>query len=201
MSILYLLFFLITLGLSHPIFAAEGLLEEIDICAKIKEPIARLKCYDALQEKYKVSRGRWKIKTKIYPDESRHIYLTLRADKPVEAYSEKYTPTLVLRCKEEKTVVYIITGIAPSIDHEEDGVGVLLRFDNERAKEYLFTSKSTKDQILFAPNPISLINKMLKHKTMQFQFTPLNTFPTMTTFNLAGLATVIDELQSACHWK
>ncbi len=65
----------------------------------------------------------------------------------------------MLRCKESKTEVYIITDMSPNVEHGHDGATVTIRFDKEPASKYRF-SKSTSGKALFAPNPINLIRKM-----------------------------------------
>ena len=83
LTAVFLLLPIITPALSG--FAASDVLEKLDNCAKMRDPASRLNCYDLVQEKYgkPVSRGLWKLRTKIFPDQSRQVYLTLRADRPI----------------------------------------------------------------------------------------------------------------------
>jgi hypothetical protein len=52
---------------------------------------------------------------------------------------------------------------------------------------------------LFLPNPADLINQMLDHKTLIFGFTPFNSNPVITTFDITGLRVAITPVLKACN--
>jgi len=45
-----------------------------------------------------------------------------------------------------------------------------------------------------------VIFRMMRHQTMLLRFTPFNSSPQETSFNLRGLAAVIKPLEAACDW-
>lgn len=190
------------IGCAGNAFAADHLLEEMDTCAKIKNHSQRLDCYDALQKKYGKTppRGVWRLETKIFPEESKQINLSLQANNAIVNNAKTNTPTLVLRCKQNKTEVYIVTGIKSYINQAPHRSTVYLSFDDEKPQQFLFT-ESIDGQALFAPNPLSLIRTMLKSKTLTVQFTPSNAYPAMITFNINGLDKLIEDLRKECHEK
>lgn len=200
----------LTLTITQPadIFGSDAVIDELGQCAKITDPMERLRCYDLLQKKSEtpaasisVTKGKWQVRSDISAiDDSRNVVISLVAEKSISGWLEEATPELMLRCKENTTEVYIITGMSADVEYGTDLHTVTIRFDKEKATKYRF-SASTDNKALFAQDPINFIRTLLKHETMLFQFTPFNASPTMTTFDLTGLASVIKELQTACHWK
>lgn len=75
-----------------------------------------------------------------------------------------------------------------------------MRFDQEEAQT-LITSESTDGEALFFRDPVGIIADMLQHDEMVFGFTPFNASPVVTTFDLRGLAEVIQPLQGACDLR
>ena len=197
-----LLIGLLIIGFANVTVDSDKIIEEMENCAKIKNPSQRLDCYNALQKKYgaKYPHGLWRLETRIFPDEAKQIYLALKANDPIVVNGELFTPTLVLRCKEDKTEAYVLIGMRPFSDPKSHKSIVYLTFDNEGPRQYLFTS-STSGQSIFVPRPISFIRKLLKKNTMKVQFISAQAFPTTMTFSLYGLDKAIDELQTECHWK
>ncbi len=141
----------------------------------------------------------WKVITsKSAIDDSKMIILWLKADGPISGWPNKTViPTLILRCEEGKTEAYIVTGM--HADVESDGVTGTIRFDKEKAYELKF-GESTDHESLFFRDAQYMIAVMMEFRTMLFRFTPFNSSPTMTTFNLRGLNKVVRQLSSLCEW-
>jgi hypothetical protein len=180
----------------------EEIIEALDHCAQISDPAERLDCYDALQKKYGrvIFSGRWKLETKIFPDEAKQIYITLKADTPFETPEKTFSPRLVLRCKGDRTDCYVATGLVPAEGTEDKEVSVSLAFDQKEPKYYRF-QRFSNDDVIFAVNPISMIKRLLHHRTMTMVVTLGGSPPVTATFTLPGLENIIDELQQECHWK
>jgi type VI secretion system protein VasI len=85
---------------------------------------------------------------------------------------------------------------AGNLDHST----VLLRFDKEPAKSYN-ASHSTDGEAVFLPGAVGLIRTMAKHERMLFRFTPFNSPPQETTFDLRGLNAALSPLKKACGWS
>jgi type VI secretion system protein VasI len=73
------------------------------------------------------------------------------------------------------------------------------RFDKDPAHEFTM-SHSTDGEALFFPDAEAVIFRMMRHQTMLFRFTPFNSSPQETSFNLRGLGSVIKPLEKACDW-
>lgn len=181
---------------------SDEIIKALDSCARIADPAGRLECYDALQRKYGrvIFSGQWKLETKLFPDGTKHIYITLKADNSLETPEKTVTPRLVLRCRGDRTDCYVSTGLVPPEGSGDKEVNVSLSFDQKQPKRYRFQRFGT-DDVLFAANPISLIKRLLHHRTMTMQFSLAASPPLTMTFTLTGLENLIDELQRACHWQ
>jgi type VI secretion system protein VasI len=134
-------------------------------------------------------------------DDSKTVSLSVTAESSIQGWLKRYTPDLFIRCQQRKTEVFIVTGMAPNVEYGmHDQATVTLRFDKAPAVKYV-ANKSTDGEALFLPNAISLIRTMLKSKRMLFHFTPFNSNPQETEFDLTGLDKTIAPLQEACGWK
>jgi type VI secretion system protein VasI len=182
--------------------------KEITRCAAMKDSVKRLECFDSLATRLgadKPSRetseiGQWKIEKEISKiDDSANISLSLKAGQNISGWPRKISrPTLFLRCKEKNIDAYVGTNMTPAVEHGlHDATTATLRFDKDKALQEEM-SESTDHNALFFKNPVDIISKMFEHGAMLFQFTPSNSSPVMTTFNLAGLKKAIQPLTEAC---
>ena len=105
----------------------------------------------------------------------------------------------MLRCKENRTEAYILTGMAPNVEYGHSGATTTFRYDKTAAYD-LRMSKSTDGEALFFPSAISQIKRMMQHEKLLFQFTPFNSSPTMTTFPIGGLVEATKALRKQCGW-
>ena len=192
-----------------PLSASADTNTDIARCAAESNSVRRLECFDSLSNRLglvsprtsSATVSKWRVTTeKSRIDDSTNVILSLDADSSISGWPRKtYTPSLILRCKENKTEVYIVTGMSPQVEHGTDGATVTLRFDKEKAMKY-HTSKSTDGEALFFGQSIGLIKKMIGHATLLFEFVPFNSSPAMTTFDLRGLAEAVKPLREACEW-
>lgn len=146
--------------------------------------------------------GRWVVgSSKSAVDDTQTVLLYVEADSAIRGWPAKEsTPTLMLRCAEKKTEAYVVTGFRPDVESGNlDGATVLIRLDKEPAKSYQ-AGKSTDGETLFLPAPTSFIRTLTKHERMLFKFTPYNSNPQETTFDLRGLEKVLPPLRKACGW-
>jgi hypothetical protein len=143
--------------------------------------------------------GKWNVRTGTSTfDDSRRVVLSLEAERVYRTRLGFHLPTLVLRCAEQELDVYVITGTPADIERGNlDGATVRLRFDDDPA-ETRNTSRSTDDEALFFGNSAALIERMSQARLLQFGFTPFNSPPVETTFDLRGLPGVLPRLLDAC---
>jgi type VI secretion system protein VasI len=127
-------------------------------------------------------------------DDSTNVTLMLFANEEVyNSFGSADRPTLVIRCKENTTEAYVMTG--NMLDNEN----AIIRLDSEKAYP-LKMSKSTDGKALFFPSVITNIKKFWNYETMVFRFTPYNSGSSTVTFNIGGLKTEIARLRKACQW-
>lgn len=142
----------------------------------------------------------WQVERTTSPmDGSKTITLTLPSENQVQAWLEQETPTLVIRCQERKTEVYIVTGTAASVEYGTGTHTVRLRFDRANPVTEHW-SASTDDKGLFAPSGRQLAGHLAKTDTLTFEFTPFDESPAVARFNLKGIAEHIGEVGQACEW-
>ncbi len=175
---------------------------DIARCAAESNAIKRLDCFDALSARLGVAApktassgiAKWKVKKETSRiDDSTTVIVSLSADSPIKGWPGKtFTPSLILRCKEKRTEVYIITRMSPQVEYGSDGATITLRFDKEKATKYQ-AGKSTDGEALFFGQSVGLIKNMVQHSTLLFEFVPFNSSPAMTTFDLRGGPICLDS--------
>jgi len=133
-------------------------------------------------------------------DDSTTIVLSLDAESAISGWPGKTNrPSLILRCKQKQTEAYIVTGMPPQVEYGSDGATVTTRLDKDRAIK-LRMSKSTDGEALFFGQSVGFIKSMLRKSTLLFDFTPFNSSPVMTTFDLRGIDEAIKPLRETCKW-
>lgn len=149
----------------------------------------------------KATVSKWRVsKETSRIDDSMNVVLSLRAESSITGWPRKnHTPSLILRCKEKETEAYIVTGMSPQVEYGTDDATVTLRFDKDKATKVQMT-KSTDGEALFFEPSVGFIKSMLDHSTLLFEFTPFNSSPAMTSFDLRGLAEAIKPLRETCGW-
>jgi type VI secretion system protein VasI len=153
-------------------------------------------------------------------DDSKTEVLRVDAEEQIHGPLGAITPSLVLRCKEKKTDVYIETGMAASIEEGIDGGPsdfhkVRLRLDDIPAS-YESWGESTDHKALFARDIIledqanivamnggamTLAKTLAKAKTLTFEFTPFDGSPQVMHFDLRGLDSHLNKVAEACGWS
>lgn len=132
-------------------------------------------------------------------DDSTTIDLELKANTAVSGWpNNSYTPRLHIRCMEGIKEVYIDVGMSFDVEYGlYSRATVRIRFDSNEAFE-LIGLQSTNGEALFFTYPTPLIDSMLTSEKMTFGFTPFNSSPVTTTFDLFGLEEAIKPLNSIC---
>lgn len=187
----------------------QDLLPEIAACSKEKSSVSRLTCFDAIAAKHTTStktdiallNSKWRLSTESSKiDDSKTATLSLNAESPIRGWPNKNeTPTLIIRCKERKTEAYIVTGMSPMVEYGSDGSTIRLRIDKKPAFK-IHAGKSTDGEALFIPSAIVQLKKLLGSSTLLFEFTPFNSPPQMTTFNISGIDEAIKPIREVCKW-
>lgn len=148
-----------------------------------------------------LSKG-WRVKVDTSPmDDSRTVVLSLDANETFLSWpSEENRATLIIRCKEHQTELYVVTGTSPNVEYGlSDEATVRLRIDSSPASSQTW-GKSTDGEALFARSAISLARRLAGARRLTFQFTPYNSNPATSTFDLEGLAQELPKVAEACRW-
>ncbi len=134
-------------------------------------------------------------------DDSPTVVFSLEAENEIQGWLAKKTPTLIVRCLERKTDVYVVTGMAANPEYglfQEHTVQI--RFDDAKAFKERWGA-STDNEALFAPSPIRLARQVAKAHTMRFRFTPFNASPAVIVFDVRGFDKHIGLVSKTCSWK
>ncbi len=143
----------------------------------------------------------WRVYNTTSPmDDSQGIALELDATNEVQAWLKNVRPTLTVRCKENRTEIYVHTYTqAKSGAYSYQKAGVRIRIDKNPAYNQSW-GKSTDGEALFAPHPIQLAKSMLGAEEMIFEFLPFNSSLALVRFNLRGFYSHIGKVAAACGW-
>ena len=141
----------------------------------------------------------WSIEVDTSPiDDSKIVIMSLRAESPIRAWiNEVSTPTLILRFKEGKLESYFSLGVTPDTE-SGDTRSLTLRFDSSPAQVYK-GSISSDNKAVFLKNSRELIREISASKQLTLRFTPFNSNPVTTTFNLRGFDNSANELLAAAN--
>lgn len=132
-------------------------------------------------------------------DGSKTVTLSLAAENEIRFWLGSSRPHLVVRCREKKTDVYVVTGTAADVENSEDTHTVRIRLDQSKA----FTEhwdESTDHQALFSSGAVGLARRISKSHTMLFEFTPFNASPATAEFTVNGLNKLLPSVADACGW-
>jgi type VI secretion system protein VasI len=149
----------------------------------------------------------WTVKADRSPmDDSRTVALWLDSPDKLQGPVGAVTPTLIVRCKEKKSEVYVSTGVAASIETDEFDGGpadyhtARLRLDNGLSRTEHW-GEATDHKALFAPDGIALAKDLANAQQLTFEFTPFDGNPTVLRFKVRGLDSHLNQVADACGWS
>ena len=134
-------------------------------------------------------------------DDSPVITLGLLSNNSIKGWLRSFTPMLVVRCKENKTELFVMTGMPANIesdDLEKHTVRIRLDGDSPLIQKW---SSSTDKKALFAPEPILMAKRIAGSVIMLFEFIPYNSNPQIARFSVAGLDRNLGKVSKACNWR
>jgi len=166
------------------------------------------------------SPDKWQVTETHSPmDDSKTVVLALDSDAVIQGPIGSDKPTLIVRCKEGKTQVYVATGMAASVEQDFDGGPspdhtVRIRLDQSSALTDHW-SESTDHKALFASEIIydqhggiadvsggaaAFATQLANASTFTFQFTPFDGNPQTARFDIRGLRDHLNKVADACGW-
>ena len=195
----FFLFILLALVLATNAYAAD-LEKEMKICSKIEDNIERLECYDNIITKKPniQSSDNWIIREDVseLTDQKGITFITKAVTPIASQFGQEIYPTLVLRCQDNTTDVYINW----SMFLGTETISVTERIDKEKAVKSSWTV-STSYEAIFNNRPIKFIKNLLNKEKLLVQLVPYGEGAKMTEFNIQDLENIIAPMQELCHWK
>lgn len=196
---------LATLNLVHPATAQD----DPEACARIHEDSARLECYDLIfrhtrsETEGTEGTGAWQVNVeRSRIDDSTNVTIYVEASEPyVNRYGRQGHPTLIIRCKENETNLYIHFAGAFMSDLRGGG-RVTYRLDREDASRV--SMRESNDHralgLWSGGRAIPFIRRMLRHQTLLVRAVPHSAPAITTEFRIAGIEQAIQPLREACNW-
>ncbi len=180
-------------------------------CAGIENDLDRLACYDLASGRTPVSEteldvsGDWdvEIKTSEFKDTT-DVFLRVQSEEPLSCgmgFGAPQHATLMLRCMENTTALYISTDCHLASGFQGYGT-VEYRIDDRPARSRGFTD-STDNRALGlwrGAQAIPFVKELLGADRLLTRFTPFGESPVTAQFPITGLDTAIMPLREACSW-
>lgn len=154
----------------------------------------------SVQTVQKLVNDYWKFSEDVSPmDGSKTVTLYAQSLNMVEGWLKTERPTLLLRCKENKTEIFLNIGMSASVENSRNRHTVEIRIDDDKAFKQRW-GQSTNGEALTAPKAIPLAKQLGRGSLVKFRFTPFNANPQIAEFMLVGLEKQLPKLADACNW-
>jgi len=121
----------------------------------------------------------------------------IEAVRPVAVWMKQVRPTLVVRCMDRRTDVFVYTESAARIEEQDENHTVRVAFDDEAGSHQRWPD-SVEHDALFAPDGQAMAQKLLAAHQMRFSFSPHNAAPVTATFEVDGLAKLLEPIAKIC---
>lgn len=184
-------------------------------CIEIENDLDRLACYDreagrkpASDDKSSrgslATTGQWVVKSETSDfKDTTDVFVSLTSENALtcRGYGAPTPATLILRCLENTTAVFIATDCHLTSGHGGYGQ-VESRVDDKVARSQEF-DESTNNRSLglwSGRQAIPFIKSMIGSNQVLFRFTPFNQSPVTAKFNTSGLEESIKPLREECGW-
>lgn len=129
-------------------------------------------------------------------DDSPRVILVTAAEERVNRYGSPSRPSLIIRCQEKATELYIVADDYLGMDTTQ----VAARIDDSKPATSTWDI-STDSKGMFARGAIPLIRKLVGKTSYTVRFTPYNESPVTLKFDVRGLAGHLPKVAQACGWK
>jgi hypothetical protein len=121
----------------------------------------------------------------------------LESNQPVAVWMKQVRPTLVVRCIDKRTDVFVYTDSAARIEQQDENHTVRVAFDDETGTHERWPD-SVEHDALFAPDGQAMAKRLLAARQMRFTFSPHNAAPVTATFEVAGLRELLAPIAARC---
>lgn len=141
--------------------------------------------------------------TKSQIDDTPLVTISARSNerKPLSSFGDAENLTVMFRCLEDTTSLFIFGNNAHFADHQGYG-SVTMRLDDDSAFDRNMNASTDNNALGLwrGGQSIPVIQRMIGHETLLVQVTPFSRSPTTFTFDIAGLEATLEPLREACHW-
>ena len=121
----------------------------------------------------------------------------LEANQPVAVWMKQVRPTLVVRCMDKRTDVFVYTDSAARIEEQDENHTVRIAFDGDEGAHERWPD-SVEHDALFAPDGKAMARRILASRQMRFTFSPHNAAPVTATFDVSGLQELLAPVAKRC---
>lgn len=145
-----------------------------------------------------IGSGKWRVSSQTSPiDDSTNVHLSLQADSSISGrFGETVRPSLRVRCKENRTEVFVAWELYLGIDTTQ----VLHRLDDRRAQTRTWGVSTDHEATFYRGNHVSFARELMNHERLLLQTTPYGEKPVTATFSIVGLENAAIPLREACRW-
>ena len=197
---------------------SQDINRQIAKCAGEINSAERLVCFDELSKELGVDKptksniktqSKWIVEKDKSPiDDSINVTMALEAESTIQSSYKSSTPVLVIRCKENRTSLYIQWGVYLTTQETY----VLSRLDREKPVTAEWNISSDYEATFYPNSPsgyfrgrgaldlIPFIKELMFHETLLVQTTPYGASPVITSFDIKGLTDAITPLRETCNW-
>lgn len=121
----------------------------------------------------------------------------LEANQAAAVWMKRVRPTLVVRCMDNRTDVFVYTESAARIEPQDENHTVRVALDDEAGADQRWPD-SVEHDALFAPDGQVLARRLVTARQMRFSFSPHNAAPVTATFEVAGLGELLTPIAKRC---
>lgn len=178
-------------------------------CIAIDTDLDRLACYDreagrTPRQERLPSKNDWKVQREVSKiTDDPNVLMFVESDEEINCgWNDGGKISLVIRCHENTTSLYFVTGCHMTSGDYTDYGDITYRLDDDKART-VSGQESTNNRSLGmwgGARSIPVIKQMLGKSQMVVRMTPYGENPFTATFNIAGLDEAISPLREACHW-
>lgn len=187
---------------------------DLATCAKINNVLDRVSCYDQLSGriptkevvKKPVGAGDWTVEIKKSAfEDTEDVYLSLDSTGTVQCrgIDGPQPVTLVVRCLENRTVVYIVAQQCHLTSGGSRSYGeVDFRIDTQKAFSQQMQKSNSNDALGHwrGKEAIPLAKRLFGGEKLLVRFTPYAENAKTAEFNISGLEEAVKPLRKSCGW-
>lgn len=178
-------------------------------CIAVKNDLDRLACYDKEAGRTPTissvkSSGKWRVHTETSKlTDQPTVIMSVESDEMVNCgWNRGGKIGLVVRCMENRTVLYFNTGCHMASSDYSDYGDITYRIDQEKART-VSGDASTDNRALglwSGPKAIPIIKQMMGKSSLVARMTPYSESPFTATFDIFGFEAAAVPLREACGW-